>query len=194
MALFFCSMKTHYFVWLLNTRMNSLFYKFFIKNIQLRVKFIPLRQLSKDIRYHSGIMQNTQFIFCLFNHKLHRYAQKVNSHRPRIKQKRDAPYTSRLCLLISFLLVQPIAEYQPSTINHPLFLITCEYALDDVLAHLWSEEAYKPYHRETSNHGDGTAVDWVDRIAKNHVQHRKTHAPYKASPDGSCSHSLPVEP
>ena len=72
-------------------------------------------------------------------------------------------------------------------------LIALEDRIDGFLRQLLGEEADEPDDGEAADHRDGTAVDGIDGVAGKHVDHRETHAPDKAGPDGSRRDPTPGE-
>ncbi len=46
---------------------------------------------------------------------------------------------------------------------------------------------------ETANHGDSTAVDRIDGVAKEHIDDSQTNAPYETSPYRGGGDAFPVE-
>ena len=72
-------------------------------------------------------------------------------------------------------------------------LITLKDRVNRLLRKLLCKEADDPDDRESTHHCDSTAVDRIDGITGQHIDHRQTDAPDEASPYGGCGDTLGVE-
>ena len=66
-----------------------------------------------------------------------------------------------------------------------VIFIALKDGIHQILRQLLGKQTYNPYHWEATHHRNSTAIDRVDWVAYQHIDHRKTYAPDEASPNGS---------
>ena len=72
-------------------------------------------------------------------------------------------------------------------------IVTLEHGINICSLHLRGEEADKEDYGEAAKHGDGTAIDGIDRITKEHVDNGQTDTPDETSPYSSRRYAAPVK-